>query len=93
MPIYEYRCQQCRRKLSVLSRTFDPPASVRCEACGSEDTTRLLSTFSFHKSLESKLRDLDPQYDQMVEDAIASTPEADPYRYINKMIPFEAAEE
>jgi putative FmdB family regulatory protein len=45
MPLYEYWCQQCRRKLMLYSPTFSgtvPP----CPQCGKETLQRLPSTFS-----------------------------------------------
>jgi putative FmdB family regulatory protein len=45
MPIYEYWCQQCQRKVILYSPTFSgtiPP----CPQCGKAALKRLLSTFS-----------------------------------------------
>lgn len=44
MPIYEYRCNNCRRKASILLRSSS--ASPKCPSCGSNDLSRLFSTFS-----------------------------------------------
>jgi putative FmdB family regulatory protein len=45
MPLYEYWCSQCQRKLMLYSPTFsnDLPA---CPKCGNDTLRRLLSTFS-----------------------------------------------
>jgi len=48
MPIYEYSCAGCGQKFEVLhrgplSKRGDQP---KCPACGSDNVTRLLSTFS-----------------------------------------------
>ena len=45
MPLYEYWCQQCQRKLMLYSPTFsdDLPS---CPQCGNNTLRRLLSTFS-----------------------------------------------
>ncbi len=45
MPLYEYRCDHCRRKVTIYSQTFSddtPP----CPTCGKESLRRLLSTFA-----------------------------------------------
>jgi putative FmdB family regulatory protein len=46
MPVYEYRCKNCRRKVSVLVRGFQGVGEVTCNFCGSKDLTRLFSTFA-----------------------------------------------
>jgi putative FmdB family regulatory protein len=46
MPLYEYRCNSCRRRVSVLVRGFSGAKDVTCNFCGSKDLTRLFSTFS-----------------------------------------------
>ncbi len=33
MPIYEYECQQCRRRLEAMQRISDPPLA-ECPECG-----------------------------------------------------------
>jgi len=44
MPIYEYRCQSCRRRVSIYLR--DASASPKCPSCGGEDLVRLFSSFT-----------------------------------------------
>jgi putative FmdB family regulatory protein len=46
MPVYEYRCRSCRRKVSVLVKGFSGAGDVTCNFCGSKDLTRLFSTFA-----------------------------------------------
>ena len=46
MPLYEYRCKNCRRKVAVLVRGFAGAGEVTCNFCGSKDLTRLFSTFA-----------------------------------------------
>ena len=53
MPIYEYRCQDCRKRTSVFLRTVSTPADARCEHCGSAAVERLISGFAYHKSMQS----------------------------------------
>jgi putative FmdB family regulatory protein len=55
MPIYEYDCQGCRRRVSLLvlsPSTSGPPA---CPRCGSHELTRLLSRFATVKSEDARL--------------------------------------
>jgi len=46
MPVYEYRCKNCRRKVSVLVKGFSGAGDVACNFCGGKDLTRLFSTFA-----------------------------------------------
>ena len=38
MPLYEFRCRGCSERLEKLWRNFNPPDSIKCTECGSEDT-------------------------------------------------------
>jgi putative FmdB family regulatory protein len=59
MPIYEYRCGDCRRRVSLFYRSFsdieDEPA---CPRCGGSHLTRLISRVSVVRSEESRLDNL-----------------------------------
>ena len=43
MPIYEYRCEDCRRVTSVFVRSARAEVAARCEHCDSQRLTRLIS--------------------------------------------------
>ncbi len=60
MPIYEYRCQNCRRRFSVFWRTYSDvdPEEVRCPRCDSAQTQRLVSRVRVVRSEDSRLEDL-----------------------------------
>jgi len=45
MPLYEYWCQHCQRKLMLYFPTFSD-AVPSCPQCGNNTLQRLLSTFS-----------------------------------------------
>ncbi|MGH7897705.1 MAG: FmdB family zinc ribbon protein [Candidatus Binatia bacterium] len=55
MPIYEYRCNQCRKKVSILTLRVSEKVDERCEHCGSTSLTRLLSRFATTRSEEARL--------------------------------------
>jgi putative FmdB family regulatory protein len=57
MPIYEYSCLKCKRKMSFLVLT---PASFRpvCKRCGATELEQLFSRFSSPKSEEQRLESL-----------------------------------
>ncbi|MBH0203290.1 MAG: zinc ribbon domain-containing protein [Nitrospira sp.] len=58
MPIYEYACQDCRRKSSVLVMNPRNPSLATCRHCGSVKLERLLSRFAAPKSEEARLESL-----------------------------------
>ncbi len=84
MPIYEYRCNDCRRRVSVLWRTFAEVEgnTPQCPHCGGTNLTRLVSRVAVVRSEESHLEDLaDPS-------SLAGLDENDPKsiaRWMRKM--------
>ncbi len=58
MPIYEYHCHGCRRRLSLLILAPSTAPSPRCPRCGSEALTRLMSRFATIKSEEDRLESM-----------------------------------
>jgi putative FmdB family regulatory protein len=60
MPIYEYRCHDCRRRVSIWWRTFSEAetGAARCPRCGGEKLTRLMSKVRVIRSEESRMEDL-----------------------------------
>ena len=57
MPIYEYRCNACRKKVAVLilNRSAEEPV---CTNCGSKELSSLFSRFAAPKSEEARLESL-----------------------------------
>lgn len=53
MPIYEFLCQKCQVKSSVLVRNMAESSTPRCPACGSSDLIRAVSAFSYRKSMKT----------------------------------------
>ncbi len=49
MPLYEYRCRHCQRKVTLYLRAFSqsPPS---CPQCGNDTLQRLFSAFSVRKT-------------------------------------------
>jgi putative FmdB family regulatory protein len=82
MPIYEYECGDCRRRVSLLIRTFAAAADAACPRCGGAKLTRLMSRFATVKSEDARLESLaDPS-------ALGDLDENDPgsvARFMKKM--------
>jgi putative FmdB family regulatory protein len=82
MPIFEYQCRACRKKMSALVLSRARESDVRCTHCDSADLERLWSRFSSPKSEDARMESLaDPS-------ALAGLDENDPRsvaRFMKKM--------
>lgn len=58
MPIYEYRCGNCKRRVSILFRSFSNASEPRCPNCDSTQLTRLVSRVATLKSEDARLEAL-----------------------------------
>lgn len=60
MPIYEYRCAGCRRRVDIWWKTFSDAAEGQpvCPRCGGMELSRLMSRVAVLRSEESRLDDL-----------------------------------
>ncbi len=44
MPLYEYRCNKCHKRITLLIR--ENSSDLACPVCGGQELSRLFSTFS-----------------------------------------------
>lgn len=60
MPIYEYFCADCRKRVSVFFRTFSEASdeAARCPNCAGAHLRRLVSRVAVLKSEESRMENL-----------------------------------
>jgi putative FmdB family regulatory protein len=60
MPIYEYGCYDCRKRVNVFFRTFTDAETKQtvCPRCGGTNLKRLVSKVSVVRSEESRLDNL-----------------------------------
>lgn len=58
MPIYEYRCQDCGRRVTVLHRSLTDIKQPTCPRCQGQNLKRLISNISVVRSEETRLESL-----------------------------------
>ena len=58
MPIYDYRCQECGRRSSLLFQTYAAAEDAACPHYHSRQLARLVTRFAVMKSEDSRLEDL-----------------------------------
>lgn len=58
MPIYEYKCKDCKKKSSFLIYNKEKLSELKCKYCHSTQLIRLYSRFAAVKSEESRLERL-----------------------------------
>jgi putative FmdB family regulatory protein len=82
MPIYEYRCADCRKKTTIVTLSVGAAVEPVCQHCGSRSVVKLVSRVAVRRSEESRLESLaDPS-------SLAGLDENDPKsvaRWMKKM--------
>jgi len=69
MPIFEYRCGECRRRFSLLVGVVAAGPEQRCPRCGCAQISRLVSRFAVARSEDDILDDVtDPDQVGDIED-------------------------
>lgn len=58
MPIYEYHCQECNKRVSLLILNPSTYGRPKCPKCGSEKLERLMSRFRTVQSEEKRMERL-----------------------------------
>jgi len=58
MPIYEYECHDCRKRVSLLVLRPSAAPSPVCPVCGGSALSRLMSRFATVKSEDARLDSL-----------------------------------
>jgi putative FmdB family regulatory protein len=69
MPIYEYRCEDCKRLTNVFVRSVSSELpEVKCEHCGSLKVERAVSKFGIGKTVKQVIEEYgDPSLDEGAE--------------------------
>ena len=66
MPIYEYRCDGCRRKFSMLNRSFSEIKDPVCSHCGAVGGVRIMSQVSVIRSEDDFMGGM-PSWESMTD--------------------------
>ena len=53
MPIYEFLCQDCHTKTTILVKNITETLAPKCATCGSNDLVRIITSFAHHKSTKT----------------------------------------
>jgi putative FmdB family regulatory protein len=90
MPVYEYRCNVCGRKVTLKYKTYADydAATPACTHCGSADLTRLISRVAIQRSTISRL--MSGSFDDD-DSALSDLDDADP-RTMGRMLREMSAE-
>ena len=59
MPIYEFRCNACKKRVSVFRRSMTSSTPAVCPNCGADDLTKLVSRFAVVRTEDQRLDSLD----------------------------------
>ncbi|MSQ30167.1 MAG: zinc ribbon domain-containing protein [Dehalococcoidia bacterium] len=61
MPIYQYDCNVCSKRVDVFFRSISAAATKQavCPRCGSTELTRAMSTFTRRRTSLQRLEDID----------------------------------
>jgi len=58
MPIYEYRCADCRKKTTVVTLSVGAAVEPVCQHCGGRSLKKLVSRVAVRRSEESRMESL-----------------------------------
>ena len=67
VPVYEYRCSDCKKKFSALIGMVAEPDDEKCPNCGSAHTTKLVSRFARYRTEDDRIDDLADRLEVMKE--------------------------
>lgn len=61
MPIYQYNCASCRKRVEVFFRSISAAEGAKpaCPECSGKKLTRVMSTFVRARSTKQRLEDID----------------------------------
>lgn len=67
MPVYEFRCQACKKKFQTLVGMVAEADDEKCPHCGSTDTSKLVSRFARYRNEDDRIDELADRLEVMGE--------------------------
>jgi putative FmdB family regulatory protein len=67
VPVYEYRCGDCKRKFQALVGVVAAPDDEKCPHCGSTDTHKLVSRFARVRNEDDRIDEIADRLEMMGE--------------------------
>jgi putative FmdB family regulatory protein len=67
VPVYEYRCRDCKRKFQTLVGVVAAPDDTQCPHCGSLETSKLVSRFARARSEDDRIDEIADRLEGMGE--------------------------
>ncbi len=58
MPLYEYRCTSCKKRVTLLTLRASETVDEVCDRCGARTLERLMSRFAMGRSDEARMNAL-----------------------------------
>ena len=58
MPIFEYKCDDCQKTISVLILNYESQKNLHCPHCKSANLNKIFSRFASPKSEEARMESL-----------------------------------
>jgi putative FmdB family regulatory protein len=67
VPVFEYRCVDCKRKFQTLVGMVSGGSDTACPSCGSGNTEKLVSRFARLKSEDDRMDEIADRMESMGE--------------------------
>ena len=67
VPVYEYRCLNCKKKYSALIGMTAEPDDEKCPHCGANQGARLVSRFARHRTEDDRVDEMADGLEMMGE--------------------------
>lgn len=92
MPVFEYRCAECGRRFSALVGMSAEPDDARCPACGSLQTTKLVSRPGRYRVEDDRIEEVADRLEGFDESASPSVVR-EAMREVGKALDDDASDE